>query len=311
MDYRDQDNNNESLFGARNENSVLFSLDSLQSMDGESNSGGTNPSGDASGLINLSTLSAMSRSEDGDDAGNESYGMQSMVFNEVVPKNTRRKMQILVGTFIGVILLATVGGVLGYRHMDQKNKEEIAQTQAAEEEARQSEKEKSDQKIKELEDALAQKNLEAAKQNADLQKELQDMRDRNREREEQQKINEALAASDSNKAAKSTGSSAKKATPPAGAEAVATGKAQAKPPSAAEVKEALAACNKKATKCAKDGTLVVQMSINSSGSAKNVKAVGGTFQGTATEKCILTVVEKHPFPTFSGAAIPVKYTFKL
>ncbi len=311
MDYRDQDNNNESLFGARNENSVLFSLDSLQSMDGESNSGGTNPSGDASGLINLSTLSAMSRSEDGDDAGNESYGMQSMVFNEVVPKNTRRKMQILVGTFIGVILLASVGGVLGYRHMAQKNKEEIAQTQAAEEEARQSEKEKSDQKIKELEEALAQKNLEAAKQNADLQKELQDMRDKNRVREEQQKINEALAASDSNKAAKSTGSSAKKATPAAGAEAVATGKAQAKPPSAAEVKEALAACNKKATKCAKNGTLVVQMSINSSGSAKNVKAVGGTFQGTATEKCILTVVEKHPFPTFSGAAIPVKYTFKL
>ncbi len=311
MDYRDQDNNNESLFGARNENSVLFSLDSLQSMDGESNSGGANPSGDASGLINLSTLSAMSRSEDGDDSGNESYGMQSMVFNEVVPKNTRRKMHVLIGSLVGFVLLASVGGVCGYMHMMKEREDEVAKTQAAEEAARQSDKEKSDQKIKELEAALEQQKQEAATQNADLQKKLQDMKDKDREREEEQKIADAFAANESNKAAKTNGSSAKKATPSAGAEAVATGKAQPKPPSADEVKKALAACNAKAAKCAKNGTLVVQMSINSSGSAKNVKAVGGTFQGSATEKCILTVVEKHPFPTFSGAAIPVKYTFKL
>ena len=55
----------------------------------------------------------------------------------------------------------------------------------------------------------------------------------------------------------------------------------------------------------------VQMSINSAGSAKSVKAIGGSFQGSASERCILTVVEKHQFPTFTGAAIPVKYTFKL
>ena len=29
MDFRDQDGNSESLFGARNENSVLFSIDDL------------------------------------------------------------------------------------------------------------------------------------------------------------------------------------------------------------------------------------------------------------------------------------------
>ena len=78
-----------------------------------------------------------------------------------------------------------------------------------------------------------------------------------------------------------------------------------------QIKAALAACQTKAAKCGHGGNLTVQMQINSSGAAKSVKAVGGSFAGSATEKCIITVVEKHNWPTFSGKAIPVKYTFKL
>ena len=98
MDFRDQDGNSESLFGARNENSVLFSIDDLQSNDGDMNSSGANPSGDASGLINLSTLSAMSQSEGGQGENGDSFGMQSMVFNSVVPKKARN-------WFIAVIII--------------------------------------------------------------------------------------------------------------------------------------------------------------------------------------------------------------
>ena len=70
----------------------------------------------------------------------------------------------------------------------------------------------------------------------------------------------------------------------------------------------LKAANQKATKCGRGGNLTVQFDI-SGNKAKNIKAVGGSFAGTATEKCILTVVEKHSWP--DGTAKGVKYPFKL
>lgn len=312
MDFRDQDGNSESLFGARNENSVLFSIDDLQSNDGDMNSSGANPSGDASGLINLSTLSAMSQSEGGQGENGDSFGMQSMVFNSVVPKKARNWfIAVIIIAVVLVLGIAGVGGYLWYSS-DQERQAELEKL-----------KEKSESDLKAAKDAGSvtiqelQKELEIEKENAKnakvaLVESEKKAEDAKRLAEQQRQTQEAL---DANKApSKSAGGgsgSAKKPTPGPGAEAVASGKATSKPPSSAEVKKALESCQKKATKCAKNGTLTVQMSINSAGSAKNVKAVGGTFQGSASEKCILTVVEKHQFPTFTGAAIPVKYTFKL
>ena len=312
MDFRDQDGNSESLFGARNENSVLFSIDDLQSNDGDMNSSGANPSGDASGLINLSTLSAMSQSEGGQGENGDSFGMQSMVFNSVVPKKARNWfIAVIIIAVVLVLGIAGVGGYLWYSS-DQERQAELEKL-----------KEKSESDLKAAKDAGSvtiqelQKELEIEKENAKnakaaLVESEKKAEDAKRLAEQQRQTQEAL---DANKApSKSAGGgsgSAKKRTPGPGAEAVASGKATSKPPSSAEVKKALESCQKKATKCAKNGTLTVQMSINSAGSAKNVKAVGGTFQGSASEKCILTVVEKHQFPTFTGAAIPVKYTFKL
>ena len=309
MDFRDQDGNSESLFGARNENSVLFSIDDLQSNDGDMNSSGANPSGDASGLINLSTLSAMSQSEGGQGENGDSFGMQSMVFNSVVPKKARNWfIAVIIISVVLVLGIAGVGGYLWYSS-DQERQAELEKL-----------KEKSESDLKAAKDAGSvtiqelQKELEIEKENAKnakaaLVESEKKAEDAKRLAEQQRQTQEAL---DANKApSKSAGGSAKKPTPGPGAEAVASGKATSKPPSSAEVKKALESCQKKATKCAKNGTLTVQMSINSAGSAKNVKAVGGTFQGSASEKCILTVVEKHQFPTFTGAAIPVKYTFKL
>ena len=312
MDFRDQDGNSESLFGARNENSVLFSIDDLQSNDGDMNSSGANPSGDASGLINLSTLSAMSQSEGGQGENGDSFGMQSMVFNSVVPKKARNWfIAVIIIAVVLVLGIAGVGGYLWYSS-DQERQAELEKL-----------KEKSESDLKAAKDAGSvtiqelQKELEIEKENAKnakaaLAESEKKAEDAKRLAEQQRQTQEAL---DANKApSKSAGGgsgSAKKPTPGPGAEAVASGKATSKPPSSAEVKKALESCQKKATKCAKNGTLTVQMSINSAGSAKNVKAVGGTFQGSASEKCILTVVEKHQFPTFTGAAIPVKYTFKL
>ena len=314
MDFRDQDGNSESLFGARNENSVLFSIDDLQSNDGDMNSSGANPSGDASGLINLSTLSAMSQSEGGQGENGDSFGMQSMVFNSVVPKKARNWFIAVI--IIAVVLVLGIGGVGGYLwySSDQKRQAELKEL-----------KEKSELDLKAAKDAESasleklQKELDTEKENTKVAKAAlveseKKIEDAKGIAEQQRQTQEALDANkaQSKPAAGGSGSgSVKKPTPGPGAEAVASGKATSKPPSSAEVKKALEACQKKATKCAKNGTLTVQMSINSAGSAKNVKAVGGSFQGSASEKCILTVVEKHQFPTFTGAAIPVKYTFKL
>lgn len=312
MDFRDQDGNSESLFGARNENSVLFSIDDLQSNDGDMNSSGANPSGDASGLINLSTLSAMSQSEGGQGENGDSFGMQSMVFNSVVPKKARNWFIAVI--IIAVVLVLVVAGVGGYLWYSSYQNQQKVLTDLVEENKKQQE-----EANKAKQDAADVLNTKLNEQKAKFDAEKAALIEKNEKNaealrlaEQQRQTQEALEANKApSKPAGGGSGSAKKPTPGPGAEAVASGKATSKPPSSAEVKKALESCQKKATKCAKNGTLTVQMSINSAGSAKNVKAVGGTFQGSASEKCILTVVEKHQFPTFTGAAIPVKYTFKL
>lgn len=307
MDFRGQENNNDGLFGARNENSVLFSLDSLSSMERDSDSNGGNPSGDASGLINLSTLSSMSQAENGDNIHGGFGAGGVTVFNDISAKKSRKHMIMVLGICVAFIAALIVGGIFKIQSMrasfDQAQGEMQAKLDA--------EKEAADglqQKQSEL-----QKQLEVANSKiSEKDSALNDVQARyDREREKLAMVANMGLDTEDKKPKSGSGTSVKKpTTPPAGAEAVASGKAASKPPSPAEVKKALEACNAKAMKCGKNGTLNVQMSINSSGSAKNVKVLGGSFAGSATEKCIVTVIERHPFPTFSGAAIPVKYTFK-
>lgn len=308
MDFRGQENNNDGLFGARNESSVLFSLDSLSSMERDSDSNGGNPSGDASGLINLSTLSSMSQAENGDNIHGGFGAGGVTVFNDISAKKSRSRM-IMVLCICGVFIAALiVGGIFKIQSMRASFDQAQGEMQAkldAEKEAADGLQQKQNELRKQLEDA----NSQISKKDSALN-DVQARYDQERAKLAMV-ANMGLDNTEDKKTKSSSGTSVKKpATPPAGAEAVASGKAASKPPSPAEVKKALEACNAKAMKCGKNGTLNVQMSINSSGSAKNVKVLGGSFAGSATEKCIVTVIERHPFPTFSGAAIPVKYTFK-
>ena len=81
-----------------------------------------------------------------------------------------------------------------------------------------------------------------------------------------------------------------------------------KAPDKPAVMEALKAANQKATKCGKNGSLTVRFNLTNT-QAKDVKAIGGSFAGSATERCILTVVENHNWP--DGTAQGIKFTFKL
>lgn len=310
MDFRDQDGNNEGLFGARNENSVLFSLDSLTSLGKDSGSAnnGLSTSGDASGLINLSTLSAMS-SGDTNDENIPAAPMQSMVFNAVTSKKEKHaNMALLVVSIVLLVIIASgaaVGYILYNGYKEEQAKKDAKAKELSEQVA--AEQSKSESEIERLKSELQMAKAQADSRGQDLAKALDDAK--------KQKDAEMIAAAtggdkkDSGDAPKKSASEPKKPAP--GAAAVASGQAVEKPPSKEQIKAALAACQTKAAKCGHGGNLTVQMQINSSGAAKSVKALGGSFAGSATEKCIITVVEKHNWPTFSGKAIPVKYTFKL
>lgn len=316
MDFKNNDNG---LFGARNENSVLFSLEDLNSIDNSNsdNAGsGFGSSGDASGLINLDMLSKMGSSagagSDDEDGSIGGVAMESMVFNKVVEKRTTRNYALIIG--ICVLLLAVAAG-LALFFVSSSNEEEQLQAQKAQEamaDAAQSQAE-IERKLAEIK-ALEEKISNMEKQGAQDKKDAADLkllREQLADAEMQAKVagggdeekkTTAAKKPSSNTTAKASAGSAPKAASSGGG----AGK-----PDPAKIKAALGDAANKAKKCGKNGTLLVQMNINSSGSAKGVKGVSGTFKGTATEKCIITVVEKHQFPAFSGNAIPVKYNFKL
>ena len=136
MDYRDQDSNSEGLYGARNENSVLFSLDSLNALDNEtSNSGGTGfgNSGEESGLIDINTLTKMSGASSSSDAGDVApIAMESMVFNQVVTKHEKRKNLIIVAVIAVLVIGAAIAIFMVVRNSQEelKHEQEAAQIEA-------------------------------------------------------------------------------------------------------------------------------------------------------------------------------------
>jgi hypothetical protein len=60
----------------------------------------------------------------------------------------------------------------------------------------------------------------------------------------------------------------------------------------------------KAKKCGKGGDLTVKFQIKTSGKVGKVASVGGSLKGSATEKCVKTVVKHFDFDPFSGGAAP-------
>jgi hypothetical protein len=310
MDYRDQDSNAEGLFGARNENSVLFSLDNLNAIGDDSNNGaggtGFGSSGDASGLIDLNTLSKMSgaSSEEDGEAGGMPI-MESMVFNQVVTKKKKQTIGFVIGGFVLVIAIAVVAFIVMYNNsLEEKEALEAAQNEQLEQDRKNAaELEAQIAKLeREKKEAEAENMRRSAKQE-EIDKELA----RLREAQMNAQVADAEAPAPdgkpgSKKKPSNSGNSGAAAAPaPAAAP-------KNKAPDKGELLAALKAANTKAQKCGKNGSLNVQFNL-SGNSAKGVKASGGSFAGSATEKCILTIVEKHRWP--DGTASGIKYTFKL
>ncbi len=316
MDYRDQEGNGEGLFGARNENSVLFSLDNLNALDSDSNGGGNgsglNTSGDASGLIDLNTLSKMGGStSSGDDDIASGVVMESMVFNQVVAKKSKIHIGIFVGVFVvlvGIIIAVSYNLYTDKAEETAKAKQEMQDKADEDLKKAQELQAKIDQLEKEKEAAEIEGKRRSAEQ-AEIDKELARLREA--------QMNAQVAAGGADAGAAAAGGKAdSKSGKKTGGSKDSGGSAAPAAPAAPKTKapdknaliSALKAANTKAGKCGKNGSLTVQFNL-SNNTAKGVKAVGGSFAKSATEKCILTVVEKHNWP--DGTAAGIKYTFKL
>ncbi len=305
MDFNNG-NDGEKLFEQRNESSVLFSLDSLAAQNSSSDSDSDSPfggSGDKSGLIDLNTLAEMGSSKrDSDD-----YSAGAPVFNSV--KSRKQKNGMIIGIIVGLLLV--IGLVATVIVLYQKSAEEEAAEKAAE--AKRLEEEEAKDKAHDDEMQRLKNELASAKSiindNERKQKAAEDAakEEAKRKAEEEAAAREAAAKETAARetAAKASGSSGSSS---GSKPAAAKGKGLAPE----DAKKALQASASKAAKCGKNGNLVVTMTLTSSGKAKNVTAVGGTFKGTPTEKCILTVVEKHNFPEFSGADVNgIRYKYQL
>ncbi len=300
--------NGEKLIEQRNESSVLFSLDSLSSMgdDNEEEQGSFGGSGDKSGLIDLNTLAAMGESSGGDDE----FGGAAPVFNSVASKSEKRNLAIIISVVVIALIGLGVGAYMWYQNMQASQAEQ--ERLVAEQQAK-AQKEADELRAQLNAAELANKELEANAQ---------------RREADQAKLQAALAEQDAKRAAADDNAAAAAAAPSGSTKKPTSGSKtgssapaalpappaapKGKGPSKDEVMNALKASNTKAAKCGKGGNLVVSMTLTSAGKATKISAVSGSFKGTPTEKCILTVVEKHNFPEFSGAAVSgVKWNYKL
>ena len=295
-------NDGDKLFEQRNESSVLFSLDSLMSQNSESGDDSDSPfggSGDKSGLIDLNTLAEMgSSSHESDD-----YSSAAPVFNKV--RSKKQNASIIIGV---IVALLCIGAAVWYFAMY------LPQQEQQREQALAAEKQKQQAALDELQAQLDQAKKDtlaaeamAAQRVKDAQKVAEEVQKRQEEAErlkrEEEQSQQAKPSTKSSGSSSSTASAAAASKPAA---------PKGKGPSPDAVKAALQASASKAGKCGKNGNLVVSMTLTGSGKAKNVTAASGSFKGTPTEKCILTVVEKHNFPPFSGADVSgVKYNDKL
>ena len=308
MDY--QDGNGEGLFGARNENSVLFSLDSLTAMENEQSGAGEGSfgtSGDASGLIDLNTLSKLSAGASVEGVG-ESDVMGSTVFNEVSTKEKRRNVLLIVAIIV-VLILGSGGLVFFILHKTDEEKAAMAEKSQEQIDAEQNKQAELQKRLEELEQKNADQAAELTKREANdkaVQEELE--RAREAARAAGVGVNVADQGGDKPKRPGGSGSAAKGDAPAGDAAAAPAPAPKAKTIDKGVLVAALKDATTKAAKCGKGGSLTVSFNIKN-GSAANVTAAGGSFAGTATEKCILTVFQKYNWP--DGNASGIKYPVKL
>ena len=318
------------MLNQRSENSVLFSLNNLtavgdkgpnQSQAGYASSGGGAATGgagkDKSGLIDLSTLAQLGAGQALGDAQGEEGAQVPVLFNTGSKKSNRG---LILGIVFLILVVLGLGGFVGYLMVFKEEEKK----QTAEEET---------EEPKEDENAIAKAEQDKLAHQKKLDEEAAAARLAEKEEKGEEKSGEpavegeetgeegeetATAKEDgkkrSSKKDEEKSSSKKDDKKSKVDEAVANLDKNEKkkvPLSKKAVGKVLKASEIRVRKCGKDGDLKVSFQIKPSGSVSGVKAVGGSFKGSATERCVLGIVKKLSFPEFDGDPFPVKYPYKL
>ena len=164
-----------------------------------------------------------------------------------------------------------------------------------------------EEKLAKLEQANANLEADLKKRQAN-EKALQEARDKDKKALEAAGLGLVADSQNGDKPKRTGGNASAKAADAPAAEAAPAPAPKAKPIDKSVLVAALKDATTKAGKCGKGGSLTVSFNIKN-GSATNVTAAGGSFAGSATEKCILTVFQKYNWP--DGNASGIKYPVKL
>lgn len=295
--------------GARNDSSVLFSLDSLTSPGGGGGSGSTAANlfgdlGTTSGPLTNDTDLLMAPPKDPPAAP---IGARAVRPISMAPEKKGGK-GLMIGAIVGALLLA--GGAVFALGGDDGESQKLAAAEAETEKVTaEAEKAKAD-----LEAAQEKMKAEQEKLKADLEKAKQEVAE---EKKDDKKV-EVEAKEKAEAEAKQAASSA-----PSTSSSSSSSPAPAKSPSPAAggafdvgaAKAALATAAANASSCAKQGgpkgAGKVQVTFSTSGRVTSANVVSGPFGGTTVGGCVASTFRRARVPAFSGAPTTVSKSFSI
>jgi predicted Zn finger-like uncharacterized protein len=297
--------------GARNDSSVLFSLDSLNQPAAADKPqaaavdifGGMGGGIGTLGASNVDLLTAPAKDPPPAPAGARlAPAVAAMPMAAPAPKS---KTGLIIGVAIAAVVLIG-GGVFAMSGSDDGSAEVDEKLKAAEAEAEKARKEAEEakQKIEEERKKLEEekkKALEEAKKSAEAPK--------TDDKKEEEKKEEEAKPGATTKPGTSPGTTAAPATDPAPA-------ASGKPPfDVGAAKAALAAAAANAAGCRKPGGPTgsgrVQLTFGTSGRVSSASVVSGPFGGTAVGGCIVSGFRNARVPAFTGTPQTVSKSFSV
>lgn len=302
--------------GARNDSSVLFSLDSLTSPTAAGGSGNVSANvfgdlGTTAGPLTNDTDLLMAPPKEPPPAP---IGARAAVTRSIAPE--KKGKGLVIGAVVGALLL--VGGVVFALGGNDGEAEKLAAVEA--EKAKmtaEAEKAKA-----ELEAAQAKMNAEKEKLKADLEKAKQEVAEEKKDdkleaakkKEEEEEAAAKAKAEEAKQAAASTSSkpaSSSSSAAPASPKPAASGGEF----NVAAAKAALNTAAANAAACGKQGgpkgTGKVQVTFSTSGRVTSANVVSGPFGGTSVGGCVASTFRRASVPPFSGSPTTVAKSFTI
>lgn len=293
--------------GARNDSSVLFSLDNIKS-------GSDAPRREASGddifgnlgmgagtlTSNTALLTAPAK-----EPPPAPVGARMAAAVVAPPASAKSNMGPIVGAILGAAVI--IGGAIFFMGGDEEGDVSAEESEAAEVAAKQAEEAKKAAEEAKKKAEAERKKLEEERKKLEEQK-AKEKEEAEKKAAEEKEPEDKDAAADA--AASPSGSTAASTTSPSPAKSSGPG-----PFNIAAAKSALISAAANAAGCAKpggpSGSGKVQVTFSPSGRVTSAQVVSGPFGGTAVGGCVASTFRRARVPAFSGGAKTVAKSFRV